>query len=294
MKIFSPAKINFFLHVRGKRSDGFHELFSLMCRINLFDEVSLQIGGDHEGVVEIYCSHPMVPADATNLAHRAASLFQSQLHSAEGVKIHLKKHIPVGAGLGGGSSNAASVLLALNTYYGHPFSLKHLMEMGRKLGADVPFFIFQKPAIATGIGEKLEVFEGDLKYHILLLYPGFSVSTAEVYQNLNLGLTKDKKKPTSNHLKRNSFNPAVHLTNDLEQVTALKYPVINLAKEKLLNLGAVGALMSGSGPTVFGLFDNADTAKTAKQTLSFGNESKDLQLFLADPILDANVKLIDL
>lgn len=294
MKILSPAKINFFLHVRGKRPDGYHELFSLMCRINLFDEISLQIGGIHEGGVEIYCSHPKLPADATNLVHQAASLFQRQLNTVQGVKIHLEKHIPVGAGLGGGSSNAASVLLALNTYYGHPFSPQHLMEMGLKLGADVPFFIFQKPAIATGVGEKLEAFEGDLQYHILLLYPGFSVSTAEVYQNLNLGLTKDKKKPTSNCLKPNRFNLTDYLTNDLEQVTVLKYPEIGLAKEKLLKLGAVGALMSGSGPTVFGLFDNTDTAKTAKQTLSGDNVGKGLQLFLADPILDADFKIIDL
>ncbi len=294
MKILSPAKINFFLHVLGKRPDGYHELFSLMCRINLFDEISLQIGGIHERGVEVYCSHPKVPADESNLAHQAASLFQSQLHKAQGAKIHLKKNIPVGAGLGGGSSNAASVLLALNTYYGHPFSRKHLMQMGLRLGADVPFFLFQKPAIATGVGEKLEAFEGDLQYHILLLYPGFSVSTAEVYQNLNLGLTKDKKKPTSNHLKSNRFNLADHLTNDLEQVTALKYPEIALAKEKLLKLGAVGALMSGSGPTVFGLFNNIDTAKTAKQKLSGDNAAKDLQLFLADPILDADFKLIEL
>ena len=294
MKIFSPAKINFFLHVRGKRPDGYHELFSLMCRIDIFDEISLEIGGSRADAVEIFCSHPKVPSDATNLAHRAACLFQSQFNTAQGIKINLKKHIPVGAGLGGGSSNAASVLLALNTYYGHPFSGEHLMEMGLKLGADVPFFIFQKPAIATGIGEKLEVFEGDLRYHILLLYPGFSVSTAEVYQNLNLGLTKDKKKPTSNNLIQNRFNPADHLINDLEQVTALKYPEIGMAKEKLLNLGAVGALMSGSGPTVFGLFDDADTAQTAKQKLSLEGEGKDMQVFLADPILDADFKLIDL
>ena len=293
MKILSPAKINFFLHVRGKRPDGYHELFSLMCRINLFDEISLQIGGISEGAVEIYCSHPKVPTDATNLAHQAVSLFQSRLHAVQGVKIHLQKNIPVSAGLGGGSSNAASVLLALNTYYGQPFSAEQLMKMGLKLGADVPFFVFQKPAIAAGVGEKLDPFEGDLQYHILLLYPGFSVSTAEVYQNLNLGLTKDQKKPTSNHLKLNRFNPAHHLTNDLEQVTVSKYPEIGLAKEKLLDLGAVGALMSGSGPTVFGLYDNADTAKKAKQTLSRDNEAKNLQLFFADPILDADLNLID-
>ena len=167
------------------------------------------------------------------------------------------------------------------------------MEMGLKLGADVPFFIFQKPALATGIGEKLDTFEGDLPYHVLLLYPGFNVSTTETFQNLNLGLTKAEKKPTSNHLKLNRFNPVRHLTNDLEQVTVPKYPEIGLAKEKLLNLGAVGALMSGSGPTVFGLFDNAETAETAKQALSCDQEDQDVQLFLADPILDADLKLID-
>lgn len=293
MKILSPAKINFFLHVRGKRPDGYHDLFSLMCRINLFDEISLQIGDMSKAAVEIYCSHPKVPADATNLAHQAATLFQGQLHATRSVKIHLKKNIPVSAGLGGGSSNAASVMLALNTYYGQPFSPENLMKMGFRLGADVPFFVFQKPAIATGVGEKLDAFEGDLQYHILLLYPGFSVSTAAVYQNLNLGLTKDEKKPTSNHLKLSRFNPAHHLTNDLEQVTVSKYPEIGLAKEKLLDLGAVGALMSGSGPTVFGLFDNADAAKKAKQTLSRDNEAKDWRLFLADPILDADLTLID-
>ena len=291
MKILSPAKINLFLQVRGKRPDGYHELFSLMCCITLFDEISLQVGSGES--IEIHCSHPNVPADDTNLAHQAASLFQSQMDLAQGVKIHLTKNIPVAAGLGGGSSNAASILLALNTYYGHPFSREHLMEMGLKLGADVPFFIFQKPAIASGIGEKLDAFEGDLPYHVLLLYPGFNISTAETYQSLNLGLTKAEKKPTSNHLKLNRFNPAHHLTNDLERVTAPKYSEIGLAKEKLLNLGAVGALMSGSGPTVFGLFDNAETAESAKQTLSCDQEDKDLQLFLADPILDADLKLID-
>ena len=291
MKILSPAKINLFLQVRGKRPDGYHELFSLMCCITLFDEISLQVGSGES--IEIHCSHPNVPADDTNLAHQAASLFQSQMDSAQGVKIHLTKNIPVAAGLGGGSSNAASILLALNNYYGHPFSRKHLMEMGLKLGADVPFFIFQKPAIATGIGEKLDAFEGDLPYQVLLLYPGFNISTAETYQSLNLGLTKAEKKPTSNHLKLNRFNPAHHLTNDLERVTAPKYPEIGLAKEKLLNLGAVGALMSGSGPTVFGLFDNAGTAEMAKQTLSCDQEDQDVQLFLADPIVDADLKLID-
>ena len=283
MKILSPAKINLFLHICGKRPDGYHELFSLMCRITLFDELVLQIGRGK--TIEIDCSHPDVPNDDTNLAHRAVSLFHSKLNSAQGVNIHLNKKIPVSAGLGGGSSNAASVLLALNTYYDHPFTREQLMEMGLTLGADVPFFIFQKPAIATGIGEKLEAFEGELPYHILLLNQGFNVSSAETYQNLNFGLTNDQKKLTSNSLKQDRFKPAHHLTNDLERVTIAKYPEIGLAKEKLLNLGAIGALMSGSGPTVFGLFDNAETAKSARQSLT---ADRDLKLFLVDPILEAD------
>lgn len=289
MKILSPAKINLFLHVRGKRPDGYHELFSLMCCVTLYDEISLQIG---EGkTIDIHCSHPCAPADATNLAHRAASLFQRKLDTAMGVTIHLTKNIPVAAGLGGGSGNAASVLLALNAFYEHPFSKAQLMEMGLMLGADVPFFVFQKPAIATGIGEILQAFEGALPYHVLLLYPGFSVSTREIYQNLNLALTKDKKKPTSNHLKLSRFNPEHHLFNDLERVAAQQYPEINRTKKKLLNLGAVGALMSGSGPTVFGLFEDIHTAKSAKQRLSRDKELQDIRMFLVDPILATDRKI---
>jgi 4-diphosphocytidyl-2-C-methyl-D-erythritol kinase len=291
MRILSPAKINLFLHVRGKRPDGYHELFSLMCRINLFDELTLQLG---EGSgVEISCSHPKVPADGTNLAVRAANLFLGELDSARSVRIFLKKNIPVAAGLGGGSSNAASVLMALNACHHHPFPQDALMKMGLKLGADVPFFIFQKPAIATGIGEKLEAFGGQLPYHILLAYPAIEVSTAQVYQNLNLGLTKGEKKPTSSNSKLERFDPARDLTNDLERVTIRKHPQIGLAKEKMLKLGAVGALMSGSGSTVFGLFDHADTAKAARKALDRDAATRNWRLFLVDPILEGDHKLID-
>jgi 4-diphosphocytidyl-2-C-methyl-D-erythritol kinase len=291
MKILSPAKINLFLRVCGKRPDGYHDLFSLMCRITLFDEISLQFS-DGDGV-EISCSNPKVPLDSSNLASRAVNLFQSELGLEHFVKIHLEKNIPVAAGLGGGSSNAASVLMALNAYHNHPFSPEMLMQMGLKLGADVPFFIFQKPALASGIGEKLGAFEGDLPYQILLLYPGVEVSTAEVYQNLNLALTKDEKKPTSTNLKLKRFDPAQDLTNDLERATIPKYPEIRLAKEKMLKFGAVGALMSGSGSAVFGLFDSAQKAKKARQALDRDKADENWQLFLVDPILEADLKLID-
>jgi 4-diphosphocytidyl-2-C-methyl-D-erythritol kinase len=291
MNILSPAKINLFLHVLGKRPDGYHELLSLMCRINLFDEISLQFGKGQG--IEVSCAHPKVPLDSSNLACRAANLFQCELGSEQRIRIHLKKNIPVAAGLGGGSSNAASVLMALNAYHDHPFSREMLMKMGFQLGADVPFFIFQKPAIATGIGEKLAAFEGNLPYHILLLYIGVEVSTAETYQNLNLALTKDEKKPRNSNLKLKRFDPAQDLINDLERVTIQKYPEIRLAKEKMVECGAIGALMSGSGSTVFGLFDNAETAKTARRTLNSNKAHKNWQLFLADPILEEDLKLID-
>ena len=291
MKILSPAKINLFLHVRGKRPDGYHELFSLMCRITLYDEITLQVGKGK--TIDIQCAHPGVPADATNIAHRAASLYHQKLGSSQGIDIRLMKNIPVAAGLGGGSGNAASILLALNAVYDYPFSRSQLMEMGLSLGADVPFFIFQKPAIATGIGDILDPFEGDLPYHFLLLYPEISVSTGEIYQNLNLTLTKDEKKPTSTHLKLTRFDPAHHLTNDLETVTTKKHPEIGTLKDKLMTHGANGALMSGSGPTVFGLFKDIDTATSARHALSSDAELKDIQLFLADPIIEPGPKLID-
>jgi 4-diphosphocytidyl-2-C-methyl-D-erythritol kinase len=264
MKILSPAKINLFLQVTGKRSDGYHELFSLMCCVDLFDTIFLQFGPQN---IRIESSHPQIPLDGTNLAHRAAAVFFKALNVYDGLKIFIDKSIPVAAGLGGGSSNAASVLMGLNEHYGYPFSRKQLMSMGLDLGADVPFFLFGKPALASGIGEKLEAYAGPLPFHIVVVYPGFKVSTGEVFQNLNLGLTKCKKKIKRLFSAKIDFDPGLHLCNDLETVTVSEYPVITSIKEQLLTGGALGALMSGSGPTVFGLFSDSHTAERAKQAI---------------------------
>jgi 4-diphosphocytidyl-2-C-methyl-D-erythritol kinase len=264
MKIVSPAKINLFLHVTDKRPDGYHELFSLMCCVNLFDTIHLEFDHRH---IQIESSDPQIPLDETNLACKAASVFFGALGVADGLKIYIEKSIPVAAGLGGGSSNAASVLMGLNQHYGYPFSCNELMAIGLGLGADVPFFVFGKPALASGIGEKLEAYSGALPFHFVLVYPGFLVSTAEVFQNLNLGLTKCKKKIKEPFLTNFGFNSDLHLCNDLETVTASKHPVIISIKKQLLTLGAEGALMTGSGPTVFGLFSDLQTAERAKQAL---------------------------
>ena len=278
MRILSPAKINLFLQITGKRPDGYHDLVSLMCCVGLFDTVSLTFGVKETSVS---CGHPDVPEDETNLAFAAASLFFNTLNINENVKISIEKQIPVAAGLGGGSSNAATVFLGLNRYYGYPFSPDKLISMGLSIGADVPFFIFQKPAIVSGIGGKLKAYQGLESFKILLVFPGFSISTAKVYKNLNLGLTKCKKKLRSFLLDQQSFDPRCHLCNDLETAAVSMYPGIFTVKEALLRHGALGALMSGSGSTVFGLFSDSDKALKAKNALA---ENDKWQLYLVNMI----------
>lgn len=278
MKILSPAKINLFLQILGKRLDGYHDLITLMCCIGLYDTVSLTFGVKD---ITVSCDHPVVPEDETNVAFGAAHLFLKKLKKNEGVKISIKKQIPVAAGLGGGSSNAAAVLLGLNRYYDYPFSTEELMSMGFSIGADVPYFIFQKPAIATGIGEKLETYQNLKNLKILLVFPGFSISTAYVYKKLNLGLTKCEKKLKSFLLNKQPFDPRYHLCNDLEAVTASEYPVIKTIKDELLNHGALGALMTGSGPTIFGLYPDSNAASKASHALFRSHKWK---MHLADMI----------
>ena len=283
MRILSPAKINLFLQIKGKRPDGYHDLVSLMCCVGLYDTVSLSFGVKETSVS---CRHPDVPEDETNLAAAAASLFLNTLNINDGIKISIEKQIPVGAGLGGGSSNAAAVFWGLNRYYGYPFSPDKLISMGRSIGADVPFFIFRKPAIVSGIGDKLNAYQGLESFKILLVFPGFGISTAKVYKNLNLGLTNCKKKLRSFLLNKQSFDPGCHLCNDLEPTAASMYPGIFTAKEALLKHGALGALMSGSGSTVFGLFSDSDTAFKANCALAANDE---WQLYLVDMITKENV-----
>jgi len=281
MKILSPAKINLFLHVTGKRPDGYHNLVTVMCCVSLYDTISLTT---HVKKTTVSCSNPKVPQDEKNISFKAADLFLNRLNRKEGVEITIKKEIPVAAGLGGGSSNAAAVFLGLNRCYGYPFSLDDLMVMGISIGADVPFFLFGKPAVAKGMGEKVEVINGLPSYKVLLVYPGFGVSTAEVYKKYDFGLTKCKKKLKQSLLKNCIFNGSFHLCNDLETVVMPRYPDILAAKEALLNHGALGALMSGSGSTVFGLFSDHDQASTANHVLS---ENSGWHLFLTDMIIDA-------
>lgn len=287
IQIIAPAKINLFLQVTGKRPDGYHELFTLMCPLGLADRIRLDPAGSR---IRVTCSDPDVPADTTNTTHRAAEIFLRSLTKHHhppltGVKITIDKQIPVGAGLGGGSSDAAAVLRGLNRLLGYPFRLAELMEMGREVGADVPFFIFGQPALATGIGERLEPYRELPSYRVLLFYPGVSVSTAEVYKNLDLGLTKCKKKLKDFVLKQRPFDAAFHLCNDLETVTLNRYPQVKAAKEALDGRGALGVSMSGSGSTVFALFADDAMARCALQSLEGTTAGS---FFLTQLIVDAD------
>lgn len=277
MKILSPAKINLFLHVIQKRPDNYHDIFSLMCPVGLYDSISFEFTGHS---IRVTCDHPDVPEDESNLAFQAAALFSEKTGNRSlGLLMKIEKNIPVAAGLGGGSSNAATVLNVLNQHYSEPFSMDQLQKMGLAIGADVPFFLLGKPAIASGIGEQLEVYGHWFDFKVVLVYPDIKVSTAKVYKNLNLRLTNCKKKPKYPISKKREFDLESHLHNDLEAVTLPWHPEILEVKKNLALCGADGVLMSGSGPSVFGLFRNPDKAYEAAKRLS---DSKTWRIFLAD------------
>ncbi len=280
VRILSPAKINLFLRITGRRADGYHNLLSLMCRVGLFDEIRLRPA---TAPIRLKCSDPSLPRGESNLAVRAAVLFLEALGRAEGVEITLKKRIPVSAGLGGGSSNAASVLMGLNHANGHPFSRSQLQRLGRRLGADVPFFICNTPALASGIGDILEPCPNLPMFHAILICPPFAVSTADVYRRLNLRLTNCPKQLTKARFKKEGFDPGRHLCNDLEPVTQGLHPEIAAVKRRLIDRGALGALMTGSGGSVFGLFGNADDARKAAGSLAMPTGWR---LFSADMLTD--------
>jgi 4-diphosphocytidyl-2-C-methyl-D-erythritol kinase len=272
LSLAAPAKINLYLRVLNRRPDGYHEIESLFCPVGLYDRLLLAPDSD----ISITCDAAHVPSDERNLAHRAATRFFEALAGSSrsrasagirGVHIDLSKQIPVGAGLGGGSSDAASVLKGLNQICGSPFDNDHLRALALSLGADVPFFIDAHPAIATGIGERLMDFTNLPKFWAIIIFPGIHIATAEVYKKLNLRLTKPQKEISKFHFTGQQFDAHRHLINDLESVTENHYPEIKAAKSMLRRKGALGALMSGSGSSVFGLFSAEQKARRAMAAL---------------------------
>lgn len=264
-RLYAPAKVNFRLDVLKRRQDGYHELRMIMQRIDLCDEI--EISTRQEPGISLSCNHPYIPQDKRNIVWRAAEEMLEHSGKNTGIDIKIKKMIPVGAGLGGGSSDAATTLMGLNDLLGTGLSEQQLMAIGLKLGADVPFFIFKKPAVAEGIGEKLLPLEHIPKLWLVLVSPAIHVSTSWAYQNLNL--TSEKVAAKIPLLYKSAADVCSILANDLEAVTIGRYPVIAEIKRKLLAAGADGALMSGSGSTVFAVFASEEAAKGTLAALSF-------------------------
>ncbi len=261
--ILAPAKINLCLSVLGRRPDGYHDVEMLMQMVGLYDEVRVEQAGTG---ITVSCDNGAAPSGPENIAWKAADAILRKCGSGRGIAVTIRKAIPVAAGLGGGSSDAAAVLAAVNRLLGAGLDREELARLGTGIGMDVPFFFHGPLAIARGRGEVLARLSPLPAFWVLLVNPGFETSTAWVYKNLNLRLTK---KIDCNKIAGFSVrNIAQNLHNDLETVTAAAHPLILTIEETLLARGALGARMSGSGPTVFGIFESEEACRAAADGLS--------------------------
>lgn len=261
----SFAKINLTLDVLGRMENNYHEVEMIMQTVSLYDMICVETA--EEGRISLSSNLPFLPTGPDNLAYKAAEMFFAETGIRGGANITLCKHIPVGAGLAGGSSNCAAVLRALNKLYAGELSVSKLCEMGVRLGADVPYCILGGTRLARGIGEKLSPLPRMPFCHILLVKPAFSISTKAVYEKIDScgGFRRPDTEVVTEGLKnRNIHTIAKGMGNVLEEVSLSDYPVLSLLKEQLIELGAVAAQMSGSGPTVFGIFTDREKAENAK------------------------------
>jgi len=265
----SPCKVNLLLNILGKRPDGFHELETVMHPIRVFDQLSFT--RSPKGI-ELSCSEPSLPADAGNLVYRAAALFLERTRITEGVKLHIEKRIPLAAGLGGGSGDAATTLLGMNELFDAPLGQVELSELAASLGSDVPFFLQDKPALATGRGEKiqsLDAFPACQGAVFVLIHPGFGIATAWAYQQLARFPASLNGRPGRAQKLISLLNAADlraagnEFYNSLEAPALQKFPILVLFQEFLRSEGAAATLMSGSGSTTFAIFESQSTATQA-------------------------------
>jgi len=263
----SPCKVNLILNILGQRADGFHELETVMQPVNLCDELTFERAG---AGLQLTCSHPELPCDSKNLVHRAATAFLAAAKISDGVRIHLQKNLPLAGGIGGGSANAAVTFSALNELFGQPLPLEKLHELAAALGSDVPFFLYEQPALATGRGEKVQALENfpALKGKaFFLVHPGFGISTPWSYQNLarfpkDQNGTPGRAQKLVSHLQTGDLKTAAgEFYNSLEAPAFDKFPVLQLYQEFLRENGALVSLMSGSGSTTFAIAENLAAAE---------------------------------
>lgn len=283
IRLNAMAKINLGLDVTGKRPDGYHELRMVMQMINLYDKIEIIKLETPEIIVETNLS--FLPVNENNIVYKAAQLLMNKFHLTQGVRIVLEKHIPVAAGMAGGSSDAATVLYGMNKLFSLGMTKKQMMEEGVKLGADVPYCVLRTTALSEGIGEILTTLPPMPKCHIVIAKPGISVSTKAVFGKLRVNEIEEHPDIDGivEAIKAGSLTDiASRLGNTLEEVTIKDYPVVAQIKEEMIAQGALGALMSGSGPTVFGIFDDEKKAKNAYTVLKAGTQAR--QVFLTKPV----------
>ncbi|MGB7910858.1 MAG: 4-(cytidine 5'-diphospho)-2-C-methyl-D-erythritol kinase [Desulfobaccales bacterium] len=259
MRVHCPAKINLYLRVLGRRTDGYHELVTVMQPLSLGDRLTVTLGGD---TLSFVCDHPDVPQGPENLVWRAAQGFQEETGIRVAARLELEKRIPVAAGLGGGSSDAAGALQALNLLYGSPLKGLRLHSLACRLGVDVPFFLGRGPAVGRGIGTELSPLSLP-PYNYLLVNPGVALSTRWVYENLDLDGLSEAPLPQS----WDPEHPEHWVENDLGEVAVRRFPELAELQARLREAGAVTQSVSGSGPTVFGIFATWEAAREAARVL---------------------------
>ena len=269
IEMLAPAKVNLLLKITGQRIDGYHELVSVLVPVALYDKLKIS---KLERGLKVYWSGRELPKGQNNLVNRAAISFFEKTGIRKGAKITAIKKIPVSSGLGGGSSDAAATLKGLNQLWGNSLSSGDLERLALSLGADVPFFLLQRPSIARGIGEILQPMESFPSFWYVIVSPSLMVSTAWAYKRIKLQLTNKESQSIVNFSKKAIFNIPELLSNDLEGVTLGKYPFLCSIKDSLIELGALGALMTGSGPSIFGLFDSSRKAYEAGKIIGLQNE----------------------
>ncbi len=264
LSIRAPAKINWFLHIVQKRKDGYHDIVSIMQCVSLYDELIF----DHADSIAVESDMDIPVSD--NLVYKAASLLKEFVSYSKGARIIIKKQIPVSAGLGGGSSDAAYTLSGLNTLWGLGLQHEELCSIGARIGSDVPFFFHAPAALVEGKGDRVNSLKIDSSCRLLLVKPNVSVSTAWAYGEFDQlsGHTLTKKpfdiKLFCRTLQKQDFlSLAYMLSNDLEEAVMREYPAVSEIKHKLVKMGAEASFMSGSGPTVFGVFRSKEKAEKA-------------------------------
>ena len=288
--INAPAKINLCLKVNGKRNDSYHNLSMIMQTISIFDTMEIEIGKKDDGEqITLECNLPYVPTDDKNLVVKVVKYFYEKYNIDDKISIYLKKLIPTCGGLGGGSSDAASMILFLNEYYKLNLNIDELVRIASEFGSDIPFFIYGKECLCEGRGEKITSLNAFNNYYILIATPNVRISTKDIFEKYDRSDLSNDDKDTAllnnclNAIKSKDLKMLTdNIFNNLESVTCECCEEVSIFKQRMIDYGACASLMSGSGPSVFGIFGSNEKALNCKNALK--EEYKDAFVYAAKPI----------